>query len=384
MYRKTYVEINLDTIEDNIKKIKNTYSGYKYYFGVVKNNAYGHGIYSINAMISGGINYLAVSSLEEALEVRKINKEIPVLILEPISIEATKVAAENNITITVDDTKYFDALIEDNIKVKFHLKIDSGMNRFGLKEKEQVNYIFQKRTESLYLEGIYTHLSNGRTESEIYINQIKSFKYLTSDIDLNQIDIVHLDRSLTMEQHEKLEFANGVRIGIAMYGISRTAPTISWKRKILNKLTFRKNEVITPKLDLKNAFEFKTHILEIKDVKKGESIGYGGTYKAKENTKIALMPYGFADYLYNNMNEVYIKGKFYQTISINMDVTTILIDENVSVGDEVEIFGNKISLRKRSREIGQNIYKLLTSVTTRVPRIYKYKNKKIEIKYQKA
>jgi len=381
MYRKTYVEINLDTIEENIKKIKDTYTGYKYYFGVVKNNAYGHGIYSINAMINGGVNYLAVSSLEEALEVRKINNEIPVLILEPISIEATKVATENNITITVDDTEYFDALIENNIKAKFHLKIDSGMNRFGLKEKKQVNYIYQKSTETLYLEGIYTHLSNGRENSEIYINQINSFKDLTSDIDLNKIDIVHLDRSLTMEQHEKIEFANGVRIGIAMYGISKAVQKPSWKRRLLNKLTFRKNEIIKAKLNLKTAFEFKTHILEIKEVKKGEIVGYGGIYKAKEDIQIALMPYGFADYLYNNMNEVCINGKFYPIISINMDVTTILIDNTISVGDEVEIFGNKISLRKRSRDIGQNIYKLLTSVTTRVPRIYKYKNREIEIKY---
>jgi len=381
MYRKTYVEINLDTIEENIKKIKDTYTGYKYYFGVVKNNAYGHGIYSINAMINGGVNYLAVSSLEEALEVRKINNEIPVLILEPISIEATKVATENNITITVDDTEYFDALIENNIKAKFHLKIDSGMNRFGLKEKKQVNYIYQKSTETLYLEGIYTHLSNGRENSEIYINQINSFKDLTSDIDLNKIDIVHLDRSLTMEQHEKIEFANGVRIGIAMYGISKAVQKPSWKRRLLNKLTFRKNEIIKAKLNLKTAFEFKTHILEIKEVKKGEIVGYGGIYKAKEDIQIALMPYGFADYLYNNMNEVCINGKFYPIISINMDVTTILIDNTIFVGDEVEIFGNKISLRKRSRDIGQNIYKLLTSVTTRVPRIYKYKNREIEIKY---
>lgn len=381
MYRKTYVEINLDTIEENIQKIKNTYSGYKYYIGVVKNNAYGHGIYSINAMIDGGINYLAVSSLEEALEVRKINKEIPVLILEPISLEATKVAAENNITITVDNTEYFDALIQNNIKIKFHLKIDSGMNRFGLKEKEKVNYIFEKSSEILYLEGIYTHLSNGRTNSEIYINQINSFKNLTSDIDLSKIEIVHLDRSLTMEQHEKIEFANGVRMGIAMYGIAYVPPKPSWKRRLLNKITFKKDQTIKPKLDLKTAFEFKTHILEVKDVKKGEIVGYGQTYTAKEDIKIALMPYGFADYLYNSMNEVYIKGKTYKVISINMDVTTILVDDTVSVGDEVEIFGNQISLRKRSREIGQNIYKLLTSITTRVPRIYKYKNEEIEIKY---
>ena len=381
MYRKTYVEINLDKIEENIQKIKNTYSGYKYYIGVVKNNAYGHGIYSINAMIDGGINYLAVSSLEEALEVRKINKEIPVLILEPISLEATKVAAENNITITVDNTDDFDALIQNNIKIKFHLKIDSGMNRFGLKEKEKVNYIFEKSSEILYLEGIYTHLSNGRTNSEIYINQINSFKNLTSDIDLSKIEIVHLDRSLTMEQHEKIEFANGVRMGIAMYGIAYVAPKPSWKRRLLNKITFKKDQTIKPKLDLKTAFEFKTHILEVKDVKKGEIVGYGQTYTAKEDIKIALMPYGFADYLYNSMNEVYIKGKTYKVISINMDVTTILVDDTVSVGDEVEIFGNQISLRKRSKEIGQNIYKLLTSITTRVPRIYKYKNEEIEIKY---
>lgn len=381
MYRKTYVEINLDTIEENIKKIRTVYSGYKYYFGVVKNNAYGHGIYSINAMINGGINYLAVSSLEEALEVRKINNEIPVLILEPISIKATKVAVENNITITVDDTKYFDELIENNIKAKFHLKIDSGMNRFGLKDKKQVNYIFGKSSETLYLEGIYTHLSNGRVDSEIYVNQINTFKNLTSDIDLSKIDIVHLDRSLTMEQHDKIEFANGVRLGIAMYGVSKSPTTPSWKRRLLNKLTFRKNEIVKSKLDLKNAFEFKTHILETKDVKKGEIIGYGATYKAKEDIKIALLPYGFADYLYNNTNEVCINGKFYQIISINMDVTTILIDDTISVGDEVEVFGNKISLRKRSRDIGQNIYKLLTSVTTRVPRIYKYKNSEVEIKY---
>ena len=67
MYRQTYVEIDLDKIETNIKTIKDKYSGYRYYFGVVKNNAYSHGIESITAMINGGINYLAVSSLEEAL-----------------------------------------------------------------------------------------------------------------------------------------------------------------------------------------------------------------------------------------------------------------------------------------------------------------------------
>ena len=381
MYRQTYVEINLDKIEKNIREIKDKYAGYKYYFGVVKNNAYAHGIESINAMINGGINYLAVSSLEEALAAREVNKEIPILVLEPIQVDAAKVAADNNITITIDNTKSLDLLIKENIKIKFHLKIDSGMNRLGVKDKEKVNYIVNKSNETQYLEGIYTHLSSGREGSGEYTKQISNFKHLTEDIDLNKIDIVHLDRSLTLEQHEKLEFANGVRLGIAMYGFGRQAARPSWKRRLLNKLTFKKTIIPEPKLKLETAFIFKTHVMETKSIKKGEIVGYGGTYKAKNDTKIALLPYGFADYLYNNMGNVYIKGKEYKTISINMDMTTIEIDENVEVGDEAEVFGNKISLRRRAGEVNQNVYKLLASITTRVPRVYKYKDTIKEIKY---
>ncbi len=381
MYRKTYVEIDLDAIENNIKKIREVYTGYKYYFGVVKNNAYGHGIESIDAMINGGINYFAVSSLEEALEIRKKNEQIPILVLEPITFEGAKKASENNITITIDDTNYFDTLIKNDVKIKFHLKIDSGMNRFGLKDKDKVNYIVNKSNDKQYLEGIYTHLSSGRTNSEAYIKQINTFKYLTEDIELSKIDIVHLDRSLTMEQHEKIEFANGVRLGIAMYGFAKRADRPSWKRRFLNKLLLRKTKVVEPKLKLDTAFIFKTHVMEIKDVKTGEIVGYGGTYKANKNIRIALLPYGFADYLYNDMSKVYIKGKEYKTISINMDVTTIEADSDISVGDEVEIFGKNISTRRKAKEVNQNVYKVLASVTNRVPRIYKYKGILKEIKY---
>lgn len=381
MYRQTYVDVNLDAIERNIRKIKETYSKYKYYFGVVKNNAYGHGIQAINAMINGGINYLAVSSLEEALEIRKINKDIPVLVLEPISLEAVKVAKENNIAITVDDTDYFDLLIENDIKIKFHLKIDAGMNRFGLKDKEKVNYIVNKSNDIQYLEGIYTHLSSGRIDNVDFQNQLSTFKHLTEDIDLSKIDIVHLDRSLTMEQHDKLEFANGVRLGILMYGFANRGYHPSWKKKLINKLTFKKTVAIEPKLSLETAFVFKTHVMEVKEVKQGEIIGYGGTYRANSDIRIALLPYGFADYLYNNMSNVYINGKEYKTISINMDVTTIKVDESVKVGDEVEVFGDKISARRKAKEVNQNVYKVLSSVTNRVPRVYKYKGDIKEIKY---
>ena len=164
MYRKTYVEVNIDNLKNNVKNIVNYYNNYKYYFGVVKGNCYGHGItYVINELIESGVNYLAVSSLEEALEARNINKNIPILCLEPIRLEYIDISIKNNITITVHDYNYTKELINKklNKNLKIHLKIDSGMNRLGFKEKSELNEIYEKlkEKENIEIEGIFTHFA---------------------------------------------------------------------------------------------------------------------------------------------------------------------------------------------------------------------------------
>ena len=107
MYRRTYLEVDCEKLKNNIINIKQNYPYYKYYFGVAKANAYGHGSYIINSLIAGGINYLAVSSLEEALKLRNYNTEIPILILEPIHLEYLDKCIKHNITITVSNMEYF-------------------------------------------------------------------------------------------------------------------------------------------------------------------------------------------------------------------------------------------------------------------------------------
>lgn len=377
MYRKTYVEIDCEALENNIKEIKNKYNEYKYYIGVVKNNAYGHGLESIKYMIKGGINYLAVSSLEEALSVRNIDSNIPVLVLEPIHYEDISDAVKNNITITIDNKDYFELLLRDKINIKFHLKIDSGMNRFGLKDKNDVKYIVDNSNDIVFLEGIYTQLSCGIGEE--FLKERKQFEELTSLIDLKSVPIVHLERSLTLEQHDKLSYDNGVRLGLIMYGFNKQKYTPSWKRKLFDKIMMRKETFVPSKLNLKTTFKFYTEVIEVKDVKKGEIIGYGGMYDTNSDVRIAILPYGFADYMHLNKSYVVINGKKCNIVVNYMDVTTVIIDENVSVGDKVEIFGDNISVRRASQLASVNVYKLLTSVTSRVPRIYKYKNEVREI-----
>ena len=117
------------------------------------------------------------------------------------------------------------------------------------------------------------------------------------------------------------------------------------------------------------------------EVKKGQYVGYGAKYIANENTKIAILPIGFADgILKNNENlTVTINNKKYQIIGeIGMDMTTIKIDNNVKINDDVIIYEN---IKQRSRELKISAYTLLTSITNRVPRVYIQNDKKTEIKY---
>ena len=174
MYRKTYVEIDCNKLKGNIIEIKSKYPDYKYYIGVVKANCYGHGIDTIQYLIEGGINYLATSSLEEALSIRNIYKEVPILVLEPIHYEDILVASKNNITVTIDNKEQFDKLIKNKVKIKFHLKVDSGMNRFGIKDKEIVKYIVENSNSITFLEGLFTHLSSGTGQT--LLNEKRSFE----------------------------------------------------------------------------------------------------------------------------------------------------------------------------------------------------------------
>ncbi len=378
MFRKTYLEIDLEALRHNISEVKEKFPGYGYYFGVVKANAYGAGIYCVNAMAEAGVNYFAVSSLEEALGVRKINKSVPVLVMEPICFEGLDTAAENDITVTVDNAGYFDKMVAAGKRIKFHIKIDCGMNRFGLTDKNDVRHIFETANENQYLEGVFTQLSSG--SGERFEKQIKLFKERTSLIDLSAVSIVHVDRSLTMEQHEKLNFANGVRLGIVMYGFPKTAPVLSLKRKLLNKLAGKKPPEPSV-LNLKNVFSFYSEVLEIKDIKPGESVGYGGMFDSGTKTRVAVIPYGFADFSLIGKTCVYIGGKKRDIVVNYMDVTSATVDGTVKPGDKVEIFGENLTVYRASRLAGVNVYKLLTSVTNRVPRVYRDGGKTVEVKY---
>ena len=391
MHRETYIEINLDKLCHNVNNIIETFNDYRYYIGVVKGNAYGHGEYISKYIIESGINYLAVATLDEALNVRKyVDKSFPILCLQPIDLKYIKEIIDNNITMCVSNIEYFNNLknIETNTPIKFHLKLNTGMNRLGISNPNEVKQIFEdaKECNNLIFEGIFTHLSSSGVYDSLYDEQIKRFKDLTEQIDLSKIKIVHIGRSTTLDFHQKLDFCNGVRIGIMMYGISSTFPSNSGIKAKLRNLKYsyirNKNKLSIPnsecRTDLKQCLTLKSKVIDIQSVKVGDQVGYGSNNRMTKNGLVATIPIGYSDGLLTNYKNFYVKindKKYDVTGSINMGMISVLVDESVKVGDIVTLIDENDNYKRIASFFNVSPYVLMTSLNKNIPRIYIKDNK---------
>ena len=383
MYRNTYVKINLDNIAQNVKNIIENYPKYNYYFGVVKGSAYGHGEYVVSTLIDNGINYLAVSNLDEAIEIRKYNKEIPILCLQPIDVKYLKVCSDNNITVTVSSELYAKKIHDTNLKLFVHLKIDSGMNRLGFDDPKVLKrcYDLLKENNNIFIEGIYTHMGTLGIGDQYWDKQLAEFKRITKQINLDNIPIVHIDRSGTMLCHPKIDICNGVRIGIALYGYGN--PVInnsSFKQKIRSlrrKYKIKRfnisNIEINNNINLKPALSLYSEVIEIKDVYKNEFIGYFGFINKSNHIRVATVSIGYADGIPLSASGGYvaINGNKYQIIgTINMGMISVKVDNTIKVGNTVEIIGENISAKEVSSHNKSTVYQTMTNISPLLPRIY--------------
>lgn len=352
--RNTYAKINLDNIQSNVEKIINRYNDYEYYFGVVKANCYGHyDIKTVERIIQGGCNYLAVATLDEALYIRKHIKNIPILCLGVIPVQFIEDAKENDITITINSKDYMNELMNMDINgIKAHIKINTGMNRLGMKDKEEVkNVIKLAKEKNINLEGIYSHIYEA-TNDELYSRQIKIFEEIIKIIDAKDIfKIIHISASDALSLYKKPEFVNGCRLGIIMYGFTELKD-----------------------LSLKSTFELYSEVIQINTLDKGETVGYNGMYKAKEDgEKIAVVCIGYDDGIIrkNTGRYVYINNEKYQIVgNICMDMLFVKIDDKVKLHDKVVMLKDIEHIKEVAKHLETIPYEVLCTVGQRVKRIY--------------
>ncbi len=381
MYQNAYVEVDNRIIEENARFMTENFP-HKYNIAVVKGNAYGHGYGIVPALIKGGMNAFAVATLDEALEVRKYT-DLPVIMLQPVSKEYFNLASKNNISLCVNCLDTFEEILDSKLELKLQIKVNSGMNRLGFKDKTELESVVNKINESknLTLEGIFTHFhSNGLQDNE-YKNDMLRFERLTEGLDLTKIPMVHVDRTQTVFLHDTPAYANGARIGISLYGFSTVYPFrsgISGKiRKLERELKNKKNKVEACKpikvYDLKKAFSLYTRVIQVNDVEPEEYVGYGLLHKAETKEKIAVIDIGYGDGIGRKryLSDVAINGKKFKIIGeVGMGMCEVLVDDSVKRGDRVTIIGGEINISDVTRKLGTTLYEVMTGIDTKIPRHY--------------
>lgn len=351
-YRDTYSEVNLQDIRDNLDYIYKTCE--KPMLAVVKANAYGHGSKKVAAVCENNphVQMFGVATLGEGVELRHAGIEKDILVLGATREEDAYIASDFDITINVFSVPFAKAIASCNFQksLKVHIKLDTGMNRIGLKtaqEFEEVLAILGTNPE-IIIEGVFTHYGASDELNRTYDDQFARFKEILKG---HTFKYIHAANTAGALYHHET-FTNMVRAGIAIYGIEPNG------------------QEDTP---LKQAMSLKSRITMVKPIKKGEKVGYGFTYTAKKDEYLATVPIGYADGLIrkNQNRMVYIQGRYYQIVGrICMDQMMVRVDEHVAVGDEIEIFGPHISLNQMAKELDTIPYEILCLVSERVKRIY--------------
>lgn len=369
---RAWAEINLDSIAHNIREIRRITNKNAEIMGVVKADAYGHGVMEVTkTLLNNGATRLAVSMLDEAIQLRRNGIKVPILILgytDPI--RATEII-ENDVTQSVFSHELAQALSDEAVKqgkkVKIHIKIDTGMSRIGflpgysaVKNVIEINHL-----PNIIIEGLFTHFATADEKDREYtLSQFERFMSICSELQRIgiHIPVKHCANSAGIIEYPEMHL-DMVRPGIILYGM------------------YPSEDVDKTKIDLKPAMTLKANVILVKEVEKNTSISYGRIFTTEANSRIATIPIGYADgysRMLSNKGKVLIHGRYAPVVGkICMDqcmVDVTNLNHNVEVGDEVVLIGaqgdNLITVEGVAQSIGMINYELVCIVGKRIPRAF--------------
>ncbi len=374
-----HAQINLDALLHNVKYIKKSLAETEL-CAVVKADAYGHGAVTIAKTLQAqNIEHFAVSSLAEALELRKHGITPNIYILGYTDARCAKKLAKHNLIQSCFSAEYAKKLsqiaLEQGVNVRVHLKIDTGMGRIGFTARQNFDVCLAEllachNLPNLQIDGVFQHFavadSTAENDKQYTKQQTEIFLRIVNELIKSGYTpkCAHMSNSaaalLQLDKQLKLpNIKTFARVGIALYGL---APS--------EDLTF---DFLKPIMSL------KTTISMVKTLTKGESASYGRNFTATKPTSIATLCAGYADgyprALSNGIGTAEVNGKCAKVIgNVCMDQTIIDVSEipNVKQGDEVILWGGTAGdsaddVAKKTNTIG---YEIACNVARRVPRIY--------------
>lgn len=332
---RAYLEIDLNNLEHNVKVLKRAMPQKCELMAVVKAEAYGHGLYEIATHLNKiGVKAFAVATIDEGIKLRQYSVLGEILILGYTAPARAKELRKYDLTQTLIDYKYALLLDKQGYDVMTHIKVDTGMHRLGFdaKDIEKISAVFSMK--HIKVSGIYTHLcaADSVDEKDIFFTnvQIESFYNLLNQLKEKGITIpkIHIQSSYGLLNYPELK-CDYVRVGVSLYGVLSSP-----------------NDRTKLHLDLRPVLSLKSRVILLREIKKGESVGYSRSFVANRDSLIALLPVGYADgyprnlscgksYVLINGHQAPVVGKICMD-QLAVDVTDI---PNVKTGSIATLIG---------------------------------------------
>ena len=361
--RRTWAVIDLNALGENYEKLRRHIGPDVKFLGVVKADAYGHGAIRVAEVLEKrGADYLAVSSIDEAMELRLGGIAMPILILGHTPKEQVEKLIENHITQAVTckakALEYSEEAVRCGGTLKVHIKVDTGMSRLGYLVsgahfESGVEGICEAcRLPGLDAEGIFTHFAVSDEEDR------ESRAYTREQFDLFTSVI------------EKAEEKLGRKF--ALRHCANTGAVAYWPEMML---LYGYGDGAR-RLGLRPVMRLMTSVSTIKVYEPGTSVSYGRIFKTERTTRMGVVPYGYADGFFrclsNRCSLMTAYGPAPQRGRICMDMCMIDLTDlpEVDVGDEIEIFGPENPVERLADLAGTIPYELTCAVSKRVPRVY--------------
>ncbi len=361
IHRDAWVEINITNLENNIKEIKKNVPKDVKLLGVVKADAYGHGAVMLApTILASGIDMLGVASIDEGVDLRQANINCEILVLGAVPVWAVESAVKNNLSIAIFSQGHIkaceQAYIRTGIKPKVHIKLDTGMNRIGVRADEAIDFIKQVQSlDYINLQGIFTHLAAAE-ELDKAKEQIEKWNNVINNVNTDGLLLHILNTAGTICYN--VPNSNMRRVGIALYGLYPDFPNIEFRK---------------PKL--KQLISLKGRIVNIHTAKDGEGISYCHTYTAKGDRTIATVPIGYADgvprLLSNKIKGVINGVEVPQVGNITMDQMMFdITGVDANLGDIITLLDENHSIDEWAKILNTINYELTCRLKVRLPRVY--------------
>ena len=344
MYRDSYVEVDLDKLKENLRYFSKDAS--KKMIGVVKANGYGIIDYiEAKTLKEAGVDFFAVSSLDEAIHLRKHGIDGSILILGQVPDDSMDIIKENDLSIVTLSLPFVERCDLNGVKV--HLKLNTGMNRIGVKTSDAKKCLDLLIEKGAVIEGVMSHFSSADDDIAYSRQQYLRFKecVLSLDYDFPLVHMSATDGAIAVDD----DICNAHRIGLGLLGLS------SYK---------------TP---LQPVISLFSHVSMVKQLEKGETVSYGRHYTSDGNGYILTIPIGYADGFYraNTGKKVWCEDEYGTIVgSVCMDQLMILCEHYHPEGAKIELFGQHVDVNERAKQLGTIPYELYTSLSDRLTRKY--------------